>query len=289
MAALVLIAAGASDVLDGWYARRFGQATPTGALLDPVMDKIFVGTVLVVLLTAHRLALVEALLLGTRELGVLAIGAFLMLRSQNLWRSHPPRPLGKLTTALQYAAALAAVARSKDVAVFALAAGFAARSRRWRIGATSAVALRGSADADGLELALHERRRRSGAMKERKPKTARARAATQRRRHEVEGLAAGAVAGAALGSIAGPPGAIVGAVLGGLVGAVGGVVMDEAAVDRLVIDRRLDAEIGVSGGELGAPNLLHPPSVRGTFSPASSGAGESSGSAPAEGPAQAPE
>jgi CDP-diacylglycerol--glycerol-3-phosphate 3-phosphatidyltransferase/cardiolipin synthase len=31
----VLAAAGLSDVLDGWYARRFGQVTPTGTALDP--------------------------------------------------------------------------------------------------------------------------------------------------------------------------------------------------------------------------------------------------------------
>jgi hypothetical protein len=51
------------------------------------------------------------------------------------------------------------------------------------------------------------------------------------------------------------------------------------------VDRELDAEIGVSGGDLGAPNLKHPPATTGVYSAASSGAG-ASGESPAEGPMQ---
>jgi hypothetical protein len=42
-AMLVLLAAGVSDVLDGWCARRFHQQTRTGAVADAVMDKVFDG------------------------------------------------------------------------------------------------------------------------------------------------------------------------------------------------------------------------------------------------------
>jgi phosphatidylglycerophosphate synthase len=42
---LVLVAAGVTDVLDGWYARRFDQVTATGAVVDPITDKLFVLTV----------------------------------------------------------------------------------------------------------------------------------------------------------------------------------------------------------------------------------------------------
>ena len=34
--------AGATDWLDGYLARRLGQATPLGALLDPIADKVLV-------------------------------------------------------------------------------------------------------------------------------------------------------------------------------------------------------------------------------------------------------
>jgi CDP-diacylglycerol--glycerol-3-phosphate 3-phosphatidyltransferase len=41
------VIAGATDWLDGWLARRWGQATPLGALLDPIADKVLVlGTLL---------------------------------------------------------------------------------------------------------------------------------------------------------------------------------------------------------------------------------------------------
>ncbi len=54
---LVLALASASDVADGWYARRYKQTTPTGAVVDPVTDKLFVLAVVVTLLVHHELPL----------------------------------------------------------------------------------------------------------------------------------------------------------------------------------------------------------------------------------------
>jgi CDP-diacylglycerol---glycerol-3-phosphate 3-phosphatidyltransferase len=49
-AALVLfVAASATDLADGWLARRWGQCTAFGALADPVADKALVGTALICL------------------------------------------------------------------------------------------------------------------------------------------------------------------------------------------------------------------------------------------------
>ena len=107
--------------------------------------------------------------------------------------------------------------------------------------------------------------------------------------HEAEGIAAGAIAGAALGAAAGPPGAVAGAVIGGVVGAVTGAVLDTQAVESAKREGKLDEEIGVSGGEIGAPNLKHPPAKVGAYSSASVGAGSSSDSTPAEGPISEPE
>ncbi len=51
LAATLLIAfVGFSDWLDGWYARRFGQETPLGKLLDPIADKLVLCVALVFLL-----------------------------------------------------------------------------------------------------------------------------------------------------------------------------------------------------------------------------------------------
>jgi len=47
--ALALFLGGAiTDWLDGWLARRMGQVSAFGALLDPIADKVFVGAFLIV-------------------------------------------------------------------------------------------------------------------------------------------------------------------------------------------------------------------------------------------------
>jgi phage tail tape-measure protein len=107
--------------------------------------------------------------------------------------------------------------------------------------------------------------------------------------HEAEGAASGALAGAALGAAAGPPGMIAGAVIGGIAGAAAGAALDTASSREEARTRELDAEIGVTEGDLGAPNLKHPPAKVGAYSGASSGAAASSGEEAAEGPMQTPE
>jgi phage tail tape-measure protein len=84
-------------------------------------------------------------------------------------------------------------------------------------------------------------------------------AAKRRHMHEAEGGVAGAVAGATMGSVAGPPGAVVGAVIGGVVGAAAGAILDEKSLEYATHEQKLDEEIGVTSGEIGAPNLEHPP------------------------------
>jgi hypothetical protein len=85
-------------------------------------------------------------------------------------------------------------------------------------------------------------------------------------------------------------GAAAGAVVGAIVGAVAGRATEQNDESRAAEDRKLDAEIGVSGGELGAPNLKHPPAKTGTYSGGSAGVAPSSGDEePAEGPMQSPE
>ena len=115
-------------------------------------------------------------------------------------------------------------------------------------------------------------------------------ASSERHRlHEAGGAAAGVIAGAALGSIAGPAGVAAGAVIGGVVGAVVAKVSDEESARVSLHEGELDAVIGVNGGDLGAPNLEHPPATRGTYSAASSGGGSGGGGSSAEGPMQTPE
>src|SRR5262245_43159711 len=107
----VLAAAALSDVVAGWYARTHIQATPTGAVADAVTDKIFVVTVVVALVVLHKMTVVEALLLGTREVGELPLVVRLAL-SHSARQKHEDRRAnipGKVATALQFVAVSAAL------------------------------------------------------------------------------------------------------------------------------------------------------------------------------------
>ena len=105
---------------------------------------------------------------------------------------------------------------------------------------------------------------------------------------EAEGTAGGAVAGAAMGALAGPPGVAVGAVLGAVAGALAGAALGKEAAERSEEDELLDAEIGVTEGDIGAPNLAHPPAKRAAVSAAVAGSGGSDGAGTSEGPLPAP-
>jgi hypothetical protein len=62
----------------------------------------------------------------------------------------------------------------------------------------------------------------------------------------------GALVGAVTGAIAGLPGVAVGAILGGLVGLLAAVVAAREDIRAAIRERRLDAEIGITRGSLGA-------------------------------------
>jgi cardiolipin synthase (CMP-forming) len=103
----LLIAAGLSDVLDGWYARRFHQQTITGAALDGAMDKLFALSVLATLVHSRSLSLLQALVLSTREFGeALILGLSLVFRTRAADSARSANVLGKLATGLQFATAV---------------------------------------------------------------------------------------------------------------------------------------------------------------------------------------
>ncbi|OJY22374.1 MAG: hypothetical protein BGO98_37245 [Myxococcales bacterium 68-20] len=129
-----LLVAGATDVLDGWYARHFHQQTRTGAALDGLTDKIFILTVVASLLLSGILSPIEVVLLATRELGELALTVRLAAdreRRRHV-RLRPANVGGKLATGLQYAATIAVIAGSEQRVLFigaaAIAGVFAAAS-----------------------------------------------------------------------------------------------------------------------------------------------------------------
>lgn len=74
-AAIIFLLAAFTDWLDGYLARYLGQTTPFGAFLDPVADKIFVATALVIIIGQNPipfLAIPAAIIIG-REIVVSAL------------------------------------------------------------------------------------------------------------------------------------------------------------------------------------------------------------------------
>lgn len=112
--------------------------------------------------------------------------------------------------------------------------------------------------------------------------------AERRHRHVAGGAVLGAIGGAGLGVIAGPPGIAAGAVLGGVAGTLTSWALESNATDLEAKNERLDAEIGVSGGDIGVPGLEHPPAKTGAYSVASMGLDDPGESRLAEGPIQPP-
>lgn len=83
-----------TDGLDGYLARRLNQVTTVGKILDHVVDKIWVGTVLVMLAETRGLpVLIPALVIG-RDL-LIVVGSMLILDRRR--RIVSSNPIGKIT------------------------------------------------------------------------------------------------------------------------------------------------------------------------------------------------
>lgn len=101
------IAAGVTDLLDGFLARRFRWQTRTGAYLDPIADKLLLTATYVALAVSGAIpAWITGLVVG-RDVMILAMaGAALAFTD---YREFPPSRWGKASTAFQVAAAAATV------------------------------------------------------------------------------------------------------------------------------------------------------------------------------------
>ena len=69
-AACVFLGAALTDLLDGYLARRRGQITNIGKLLDPVADKLLVASGLILLVEFQRIEVWLAIVMIARELVV---------------------------------------------------------------------------------------------------------------------------------------------------------------------------------------------------------------------------
>ena len=118
-ARIALIAlAGATDFLDGWIARRTHTVTRSGALVDPIADRIFVLVAVVTYVLNGGLSVVESLVLLSRDVAT-ALG-FVIARSVPRLRAleFRARWLGKSVTVLQLVTMVAVVYGARPMTPF---------------------------------------------------------------------------------------------------------------------------------------------------------------------------
>ncbi|TDC82268.1 CDP-diacylglycerol--glycerol-3-phosphate 3-phosphatidyltransferase [Micromonospora sp. KC606] len=96
VACLVFVVASATDLVDGWIARRFGLVTSVGKVADPIADKALTGAALVLLSWYDGLPWWVTVVILARETGITAL-RFWVIRHGVIAASRG----GKAKTALQ--------------------------------------------------------------------------------------------------------------------------------------------------------------------------------------------
>ena len=103
-AILLLFAAGFTDVIDGFLARRLGESTAFGAYLDPIADKTLLVVIYLSLGSVRAMAWWMVAIVFGRDLLILAMAAYGLMFTTV--RKFPPSVWGKISTFFQIAAAL---------------------------------------------------------------------------------------------------------------------------------------------------------------------------------------
>lgn len=107
--AAFLVAAG-TDWVDGWYARKYGQVSRLGRILDPLVDKVLICGAFILLAARSNTAILPwmAVVVVVRELVVTAVRA----EMERAGRDFSAGMAGKLKMVLQCAAVAVELGRS---------------------------------------------------------------------------------------------------------------------------------------------------------------------------------
>jgi len=99
LAALFFGMAFITDILDGFFARKYGAITVLGKFLDPLADKILVSITLIMLITVGRVPSWMVMLIIAREMAVTGLRSIAVSEGIVIQAS----PLGKYKTIFQAA------------------------------------------------------------------------------------------------------------------------------------------------------------------------------------------
>jgi cardiolipin synthase len=123
IAFLLFLAAGVSDAIDGFLAKRFGMATELGAYLDPLADKAMIVSIYIALGIAEAIPRSLVILVVSRDIMIVSA----VILSWLVDKPVPLRPLlvSKLNTVAQIVLALVVLAAlafnfDAEIAIMAL-------------------------------------------------------------------------------------------------------------------------------------------------------------------------
>jgi cardiolipin synthase (CMP-forming) len=126
----LFVAAGVSDAIDGWMARRWG-GNMVGAVLDPVADKALLVTMYVTLAVVRELPDWLAILVVFRDLMI--VGGVIVLGLLGQPVTIRPLRISKLNTVLQ----IVLVAMTLLLAGFGLSVPLVTLALTWAVAATT--------------------------------------------------------------------------------------------------------------------------------------------------------
>lgn len=93
LAYAVGLAAYATDLLDGWLARKLNEVSELGKIIDPLADKIYVAVITIVLVVQERLPPWFVTIIVVRDIVIMLAGIYL---SQRIGFVMPSNTAGKI-------------------------------------------------------------------------------------------------------------------------------------------------------------------------------------------------
>lgn len=97
LGAILFLIASITDFMDGYLARKFGQVTKLGIILDPIADKLLVITALIILVDIARLPAWIATVIILREFIITTLRFYALSKGVVI----PAENAGKAKTVLQ--------------------------------------------------------------------------------------------------------------------------------------------------------------------------------------------
>lgn len=110
---LILLVAAATDVMDGYVARKRGEVTTLGILLDPIADKLLISAAFISLVSMGLMPAWMAVIIIGREFVVVGLRDIATTEGVII----PPTALGKTKMVLQVLAGCAVILTAKHPAL----------------------------------------------------------------------------------------------------------------------------------------------------------------------------